>query len=433
MPGPCDVPVIGGVCDMVGNAASAVATNIFESIAETAGEWAGQMLVNAMTWWVQTPSVNPNTNAVRTAQEWTLPIVAFVLVGSVLWQCGRMILSRKKDPLLNIGAGLIRYTVITTIGLIVLAGAIKAGDALAQAMIQDTALKFANRMKDMLTLAILANPFGLLIIGLLLGLVALFQWVIGFLRQAGILILAAMIPLAASGSLNESTKAWWPKLATSALALVAYKPAAAFIYMIGFTFMGSKQSFTTVMVGAMVLFLSLFALPALLKFFSWAEQQVSGSGSGGGSAFAGALGAMAASGGSGGGSGGGSSSSSASAMQSTGPGSQDSGAGSFGAIPGADGGPSGGGQGAGMGQGPTSGAGSFGSEPGMAGGSGGGGSGAIQSSGGTEAAVASGGTTAAVGAGIQVAQSVQQGAQQAAGEMSSTSEPGESSQEGPQR
>ncbi|TKG61515.1 hypothetical protein [Prauserella endophytica] len=339
MPSPCDIPGVNLVCDAAGDAASNVAASAFTSMAESAGTWAGEMVVHAMTWWVQTPSVDPNTDAVRTAQQWTLPIVGFMLVGSVLWQCARLIVSRKKDPLLNIGIGLVRYTVIVTIGLVVLAGAIQAGDALASAMMNNAAENFGNRMKGLMTREIIQNPFGLLVLGLLLGLIALVQWIIGFLRQAGILILAAMIPLAASGSLNDSTKTWWPKLATASLALVAYKPMAAFIYMIGFTFMGEGQDLATVMVGVMVLFLALFALPALLKFFSWAETRVSGGG-GGGAAFAGAAGAvaMAASGGGGGSS---SAPAMASAMQATGPGSQGGSAGAFGAIPGAPSGSSG--------------------------------------------------------------------------------------------
>jgi type IV secretion system protein TrbL len=154
-------------------------------MAESAGKWAGEMVVHAMTWWVQTPSVDPNSDAVRTAQEWTLPIVGFMLVGSVLWQSARMILSRKKEPLLNIGLGLVRYTVIVALGLVVLSGALRAGDELASAMMDDAAETFATRMQELMTLQIIQNPFGLLVIGLLLGLVALIQWIIGFLSQAG--------------------------------------------------------------------------------------------------------------------------------------------------------------------------------------------------------------------------------------------------------
>ncbi|RBM18115.1 hypothetical protein DI005_20190 [Prauserella sp. PE36] len=322
------------VGDAVGDAAAGVATTAFEKMAESAGAWAGDMLVRAMTWWVQTPTVNPDNPAVRIAQSWTLPLAGIVLVVSVIWQASMLALSRKKEPLLRIGTGLLRYLVVTALGLVALGGAIQAGDELATAMVGETAKNFGTHMQGMLSREVVQNPFGLLVVGLLLGLLSLVQWILGFLRQAGILILAAMIPLAASGSLNESTKPWWPRLATAALALVAYKPMAAFIYMIGFTFVGEGRDLGTVMVGMMILFLSLFALPALMRFFSWAETRIGGgSGGGGGGLATGAAllaaGATARSGG------GASAPAMASALQATGPGSQGQAGGGFGAIPGA--------------------------------------------------------------------------------------------------
>ncbi|ASR39946.1 hypothetical protein BAY61_32200 (plasmid) [Prauserella marina] len=270
------------VGDAASDAAASVATSAFDKVAESAGAWAGDLLVRAMTWWVQTPTVNPDTDAVRIAQSWTIPIAITILMVSLLWQCIRLVLSNRKDPLVNIATGLVRYVVIVTVGLSVLAGAITAGDALSQAMIGETARNFGVHMQEMLTREVIQNPFGLLMIGLLLALVAFFQWILGFLRQAGILILAAMIPLAASGSLNEGTKPWWPRLATAAIALVVYKPMAAFIYMLGFTFIGEGRDLGTVMVGMMILILSLFALPALMRFFSWAETSIGARAGGGG-------------------------------------------------------------------------------------------------------------------------------------------------------
>lgn len=424
MPGICDIPGFNLACQAVGGAAGAVAESAFTAIAETAGQWAGEMIVHAMTWWVQTPTADPNSAAVREAQQWTVPLVMIMLMAAVLWQSGRMILSRRKEPLVTLGVGLVRYAVITTLGLVILGGAVAASDALASAMVQDTALDFGKRMKEMLTLAMLGNPFGLLILGLLLALVALTQWVIGFIRQAGILVLAVMIPLAASGSLTETTKAWWPKLASSLLALVAYKPAAAVIYMIGFTFMSKGQSFTTFMIGAMVLVLALFALPALMKFFSWAETRISASGSSG-SGFAGAAGAMGARGAQGS-----SGSSGSSSMQSSGPGSRGSSPGAFGEISGSSpSGASGGGSGsnppAGVGAassgGTSGGSGGFGaaSGGGTSGGAAGGGSSAAAGSSGGGAAGA--GAASGVGAALQAKQRAQQMKESAANEMTSGS------------
>jgi hypothetical protein len=110
-------------------------------------------------------------------------------------------------------------------------------------------------------------------LGHLLGAV---QWVLGFVRQAGILVLAALLPLAASGSVNESTKPWLNRMPPWLLTLVLYRPMAALIYMIGFTFLGTSNDVTTVMTGLMVLVLAVIAMPAMMRFFSWAGVSVTG-------------------------------------------------------------------------------------------------------------------------------------------------------------
>jgi hypothetical protein len=122
-------------------------------------------------------------------------------------------------------------------------------------------------------------------LGYLLGAV---QWVLGFVRQAGILVLAALLPLAASGSINESTKPWLNRMLPWLLTLVLYRPMAALIYMIGFTFLGTANDVTTVMTGLMVLVLAVIAMPAMMRFFSWAGVSAGG---GGGAVMAGAIGA----------------------------------------------------------------------------------------------------------------------------------------------
>ena len=76
--------------------------------------------------------------------------------------------------------------------------------------------------------------------------------------------------------------------------MVAYKPAAAFIYYIGFSYLSSPAatdagSTSTMIAGIMVL---LLAVPVLLKFCAWSGTQIGG-GVGGGSGFLGAVGAVA--------------------------------------------------------------------------------------------------------------------------------------------
>jgi type IV secretion system protein TrbL len=264
------------------------AKGAFEQIAESAAGAAGQMIVDSLTWWVRTPSVDPQNPAVATAQAYTLPLIALVLMGSVLVQAIRMTVSRKRDPAVSVGVGLVRYFVVATVGLVALAGAVKAADDFAAWVVGQTMIDFSTRMKAVLTPVVIANPFSLLAMGGLGYLLGAVQWVLGFIRQAGILVLAALLPLAASGSINESTKPWLNRMLPWLLTLVLYRPMAALIYMIGFTFLGAGNDVTTVMTGLMVLALAVVAMPAMMRFFSWAGVSVTG---GGGAAMAGAIGA----------------------------------------------------------------------------------------------------------------------------------------------
>ena len=176
---------------------STVAKGAFQEIAESAAGAAGQMIVDSLTWWVRTPSVDPQNPVVAAAQAYTLPLIALVLMGSVLVQAIRMTVSRKRDPALNVGVGLVRYFVVATVGLVALAGAAKAADDFSAWVVGQTMVDFSTRMKAVLTPAVVTNPFSLLAMGGLGYLLGAVQWVLGFVRQAGILVLAALLPLAA--------------------------------------------------------------------------------------------------------------------------------------------------------------------------------------------------------------------------------------------
>ncbi len=388
----------------------------FAGIAQSAGEAAGNMLVEALTWWVRTPSVDPNSDTIRALQGSTMPVVGLILTASILAQAIRMTLSRKKDPAVAVALGLLRYAVVNAVALALLALALKAGDDLASALVGQAMTDFTARFKGLLTAQVITNHFSLLLVSLLFFLLSLAQWVLGFLRQAGVLVLAVMLPLAASGSINDSTKGWLSKLIPWLIALVCYKPMAAMIYKVGFTMLGTGQDFSTIMTGLMVLVLAVIALPAMLRFFSWAQVSTSGGGAGGVLA-AGAVGAvgLAQLTGRGGAVG------AAAQMEHSGP--QGSGSGSTSLTPPGGGSGAGGGAGGASGGGSGSGAGAGGHAP--AGGGSGASAPAAASAGTSAAGAGAGGSSAAAAgaaagpagaavAGVEVAKGAYQAGQAAA-------------------
>lgn len=269
------------------------ATSAFESIITDVAQGAAELVVSSAAWWVETDSIDPTDPAVAAAQGATRELILLILVGSVLVQSIRLILSRKGEPLIMVATGLVRYAAVSALGLVVLQGALRAGDAISGQLLDGAANDFALLMRDILTDG--DATFPVLLMSLVAAVLSLVQWVLMAMRQAGLLVLAAMLPLAASGSLTRSTQGWLDKLAVWLIAMVAYKPAAAFIYYIGFSYLSSPSAadaggLATMITGLMVLLLAVIAMPALLKFFAWSGTQVGGGGSGSG--FLGAAGAI---------------------------------------------------------------------------------------------------------------------------------------------
>ncbi len=269
-----------------GQLISSAAGSAFESMINSAAQGAAELVVDASTWWVRTDSVNPLDPAVLAAQGATGTLTVVILVGSVLVQAIRLMFSRKAEPLMMVASGLVRFAVVSALGLTVLQAALKAGDEIASGLLDGAAGNFALLMRDLL----INQPkgtFAVLLLSIIAALLAIVQWVLMAIRQVGLLVLAAMLPLAASGSINRSTRGWLDKMMAWLLAIVAYKPAAALIYYIGFTYLSSPASnkpggVGTLLSGLMVLTLAVIAMPVMLKFFYWGGVAVSGGGGGSG-------------------------------------------------------------------------------------------------------------------------------------------------------
>ncbi|WP_156067138.1 hypothetical protein [Pseudonocardia halophobica] len=241
-------------------------------------------------------SVDPTDPVVVTAQGATRQIVLAILVGSVLVQAIRLVVSRKAEPLVMVATGLVRFLIVSALGLTLLHFGLVAGDAFSRDVLDDATGKFATFMEDQLGRGEIDNVMVTLLVALLSAILSCVQWLLMIMRQAGLLVMAAMLPLAASGSLTRSTRGWLNRLIPWLLAIAVYKPAAAFIYYIGFSYLSSSSTQDSSQVavqlsGVMVLLLAVVAMPVLLKFFAWSGTQVGGAS--GGSAFLGAAGALA--------------------------------------------------------------------------------------------------------------------------------------------
>ncbi|MEV0732251.1 hypothetical protein [Polymorphospora sp. NPDC050346] len=190
-----------------------------------------------------------------------------------------MALTRKSDPLIDIGRGLFQTALWAAAGTTITATALSVSDSFSTWVLNSsTDGQFGERMTLALTTQI-GSPGLVIVLGILAMIAAIFQAVMMLFREGAIVILTGVVVFAAAGQFNPVTRPWLRRILAWMAALVFYKPAAALVYATGFIMIGDGSGPRTMFMGFTVLGLSIIALPAMLKFFNWA---VGAAGDGGG-------------------------------------------------------------------------------------------------------------------------------------------------------
>src|SRR5216684_9112299 len=260
------------------------AGDVLGGIAQAISDGVVWVVENTATWWVRIPSPDLAAEpAVAHLQQWLLPVTVAVAVGGVIAAGARMAILRKANPLLDVTGGLLTLAAATTLGTVVPALLLKAGDAWSTWVLQvSTVGQFTPRLTETFTLGGSAAPAVVLIFGVVAIVLSIVQAALMLFRQAALIILAGVLPLAAAGSIAPMTRTWIRKVTSWMLALIFYKPAAAAVYATAFTMIGSGNDPRTTLMGFAMVLISLLALPALLKFFTWTTGAVEASAGGGG-------------------------------------------------------------------------------------------------------------------------------------------------------
>ena len=268
---------------VIGAAASSAGTGALNGIASAVQDGISWMVTQTVTWWVQVPSPDlAGEPAVGRLQQLILPVAVAVAVFGVIIAGGRMALTRKANPLIDVGSGLVVIAATSAVGVLLPSLLVRAGDAWSSwALQQSTGGQFAARLTSMLTLNG-ASPAVIVVLGIVAIIISAVQAVLMLFRQGALVVLAGVLPLAAAGMMNPGTRTWFRRVTGWMLALIFYKPAAAAVYATAFTMIGAGKDTRTVLVGFAMVFLSLLALPVLMRLFSWTTGHVADSAGGGG-------------------------------------------------------------------------------------------------------------------------------------------------------
>jgi len=272
--------VVGAVA---GAAAGTVANDALSGIASAIQSGVSWIVTNSITWWVKVPSSSLSGQpAVSSLQQWMLPLAAAVAVLGMIIAGGKMALTRKANPLIDAGSGLVIIAATSAVGVLLPDLLLQAGDAWSNWVLNaSTGGQFASRLNTMLSLTN-AAPAVAVVLGVIAILISAAQAILMLFRQASLVILAGVLPLAAAGTLTPATRGWFKKVTGWMLALIFYKPAAAAVYAAAFTLIGTGTGVRTVLMGFAMVALSLLALPVLMRLFTWTTGQITESAGGGG-------------------------------------------------------------------------------------------------------------------------------------------------------
>ena len=275
--------VISGV--VAGASAGQVTGNVLSGIAAAVESGVASIVSNSIDWWVRIPSPDLAAEpAIARLQQWMLPIAAAVAVLGMMIAGAKTALTRKAGPLVDAGSGLFTIAATSAVGVLLPTLLLKAGDAWSDWVLNaSTGGQFASRLTGLLVAgATTQAPAVVVILGLVGIVISIMQAMLMLFRQGALVILAGVLPLAAAGTLTPATRPWFRKVTSWMLALICYKPAAAAVYATAFTLIGTGKDLRTMLMGFVMVFLSLMALPVLMRFFTWTTGTIADSASGGG-------------------------------------------------------------------------------------------------------------------------------------------------------
>jgi hypothetical protein len=266
-----------------GAAAGTAASGALNGIAAAIESGITWMVTQTATWWVQVPSPDlAGEPAVGQLQQWMLPLAVAVAVLGLIIAGGKMALTRRANPLIDVGSGLAVIAATSAVGVLLPSLLLKAGDAWSSWVLQaSTGGQFTTRLASVLTLGG-STPAVVVVLGIVAIIISAIQAVLMLFRQGALVVLAGVLPLAAAGMLTPATRGWFRRVTGWMLALIFYKPAAAAVYATAFTMIGTGKDPRTVLMGFAMVFLSLLALPALMRFFTWTTGHVADASGGGG-------------------------------------------------------------------------------------------------------------------------------------------------------
>lgn len=265
-----------------------------DAIERQVGEAVGSALSSLSSFWLTLESPPVATDPGGSGQAWvssapvgflesrTSFLVIALAVVSVILGGMRMAWESRGEPARDLLRSLLTLVLVMGCGTAVIQLLATAADAFALWLVQG-AVPAGSSFERELGKLVLFGSDDLNLVGagglpklvfiqfaILLFFASLLQIMLMLVRSGMLVLLAGTFPLAASMTNTEIGRAWFTKYCGWILAFVAYKPAAALIYAAAFRMMqqgllGGARDLIGLVTGMMLMLMTIFALPALLR------------------------------------------------------------------------------------------------------------------------------------------------------------------------
>ncbi|WP_344336739.1 hypothetical protein, partial [Streptomyces globosus] len=276
----------GSMCDKLGSKASEKVKQEWQEIKdsalgdiivaiEDAAKW---ILRKVLTIALMTPSVDLEATGLwgkdrKYSLSGMLMWLGLVIaVAGVMWQLGKMALTGQTKHAGRAMLGWVENIVLSAVGVALFVLLLEIGDAISTGLVNEVFKndqKVLERVLDVMIPNGISNPILLLGVVQLMVIVGFVQMVLMFLRQSAIPIICLLIPVAGGGRTGgDVTRQWAPKLITSGLVIVAYKPMLAVIMCVGFVEFGESATLAEWLRGCATLILAILAPAPLTKVFA---------------------------------------------------------------------------------------------------------------------------------------------------------------------
>jgi hypothetical protein len=291
----CDIPLgPQQACEQLGQAASDAAGSALDSVVDAMLDSFAKGLRLVMNWWTTTPSPQltgaggePGA-ALSAIRDYSGGLQVLLLTTGIMFAAARLALAKRggvageaQESFLMLARAVfssMAFAAVITAGT-------RAGDAFAVWVLFDASRGDFDGVVERLT-AFDTETWSslgtgmLLLIGLLGAISALIQLVMLVVRQALLILVVAIIPLAAAASGTGPGSQAYKKLLSWSLAFVLFKPVGALVYAIAFTVIGHEEQHDPqlVLLGLILLVMSVIVLPALIRLVAPAVATLGGGG-----------------------------------------------------------------------------------------------------------------------------------------------------------